>query len=392
MRDRRASVTFELRASGTPSLGSALVRARPWRKSAEAREPCVFTHDREAARPMLTVLAAALRFVRSFLRSRADLALEVVALRHQVGVLRRQAKRPRLLDGDRWVWIALRRFWPEWRRVLVIVKPATAIAWHRAGFRAYWKWKSRPRGGRPRIPLEIRKLIRQMWLANPTWGRPRIQAELAKLGIEVGESTVRKYKPKRRGPPSQTWRTFLENHLDCTVSMDFFVVATVTFRLLYVLVIVSHERRRVLHFNITTSPSATWTAQQIVQTFPFDTAPRFLIRDRDGIYGAFLRKRVADLGIEQVVTAYRSPWQNPYCERLIGTIRRDCLDHMIVWNEAHLRRTVRDFLRYYHEDRTHQGLDNDCPEARPVEPSPKGEVIELSRVGGLHHRYARCAA
>lgn len=174
--------------------------------------------------------------------------------------------------------------------------------------------------------------------------------------------------------------------------MDFFVVVTVTFRILYVLVIVSHERRRVLHFNVTTNPSARWTAQQVVQAFPFDTAPRFLIRDRDGIYGAFLRKRIGDLGIEEVVTAYRSPWQNPYCERLIGTIRRDCLDHVIVWNEAHLRGTLREFLRYYHEDRTHQGLENDCPESRPVEPPSIGEVVELPRVGRLHHRYTRRAA
>lgn len=339
---------------------------------------------------MLTVVVAALRFVRSFLRLRADLALEVVALRHQVGVLQRQTKRPRLRDEDRWLWIVLRRLWSRWERTLVIVKPATVIAWHRAGFRAYWRWKSRPKGGRPKIDPEVRRLIRQMWQANPAWGRPRIQAELAKLGIEVSDSTVRKYKPKRRGPPSQTWRTFLKNHMDCTVGMDFFVVVTATFRLLYVLVVVSHERRRVVHFNVTASPSAAWTARQIVQTFPFETAPKFLIRDQDGIYGAFLSRRIEALGIEQVLTAYRSPWQNPYCERLIGTLRRDYLDHVIVWNESHLRRTLRALLRYYHEDRTHQGLDNDCPEPRAVEST--GEIVELSRLGGLHHRYSRRAA
>lgn len=240
-----------------------------------------------------------------------------------------------------------------------------------------------------------------MWLTNPTWGRPRIQAELAKIGIRVRDSTVRKYKPKRRGPPSQTWRTFLENHMDCTVGMDFFVVVTVTFRILYVLVMVSHERRRVLYFNVTSSPSEEWTAQQVVQAFPFDTAPRFLLRDRDSSYGAFLRKRIGDLGIEEVLTprrgfprvaAYRSPWQNPYCERWIGTVRRDCFDHVVVWNEAHLRRTLHQFLSYYHADRTHQGLANDCPESRPVEPRSMGHVVELPRVGGLHHRYLRRAA
>ena len=174
--------------------------------------------------------------------------------------------------------------------------------------------------------------------------------------------------------------------------MDFFVVVTATFRILYVLVIVSHERRRVLYFNVTSSPSAQWTAQQVVQAFPFDTAPRFLLRDRDSIYGAFLRKRIGDLGIEEVLTAYRSPWQNPYCERWIGTVRRDCLDHVVVWNEAHLRRTLHQFLSYYHADRTHQGLANDCPESRPAEPPSLGHVVELPRVGGLHHRYLRRAA
>jgi transposase InsO family protein len=341
---------------------------------------------------MRAVFIALLHFILSFLRSRQAVALEIVALRHQLGVLQRQTNRPRLTRSDRMLWVALHRLWPRWRQALVIVKPATVIAWHRAGFRAYWARKSRPKGGRPRIEPEIRKLIRQMWLANPTWGRPRIQAELAKIGIRVSDSTVRKYKPKRRGPPSQTWRTFLENHLDCTVGMDFFVVVTATFRILYVLVIVSHERRRILYFNVTSSPSAQWTAQQVVQAFPFDAAPRFLLRDRDRIYGAFLRKRIRDLGIEEVLTAYRSPWQNPYCERWIGTVRRDCLDHLIVWNEAHLRRTLHEFLRYYHADRTHQALANDCPESRPVEPRSVGRVVEFPRVGGLHHRYTRRAA
>ena len=341
---------------------------------------------------MRAVFIALLHFVQSLFRSRRAAALEIVALRHQLAVLQRQTKRPRITNSDRMVWVALRGLWPNWDRALIIVKPATVIRWHRAGFRALWRWKSRPRGGRPRVDPEVRKLIRQMWMANPTWGRPRIQAELAKIGIQVSDSTVRKYKPKRRGPPSQTWRTFLANHFDCTVGMDFFIVVTVRFRILYVLVILSHERRRVLHFNVTSNPSAQWTAQQVVQAFPFDTAPRFLIRDRDSIYGAFFRKRIGNLGIEEVVTAYKSPWQNPYCERLIGTIRRDCLDHMVIWVEAHLRRALHEYLRYYHQDRTHQALANDCPESRPVERYSIGQVVKLPRVGGLHHRYVRLAA
>jgi hypothetical protein len=205
---------------------------------------------------MRAVLIALLHFSLSFLRSRRSAAFEIVALRHQLAVLQRQTKRPRLTSSDRMLWVALRRLWPKWQRAVVIVKPATVIGWHRAGFRAFWRWKSRPWGGRPRIDPEVRRLIRQMWLTNPTWGRPRIQAELAKIGIRVSDSTVRKYRPKRRGPPSQTWRTFLENHLDCTVGMDLLVVVTATFRILYVLVIISHERRRVVYFNVTSSPSA----------------------------------------------------------------------------------------------------------------------------------------
>ncbi len=304
-------------------------------------------------------------------------------------MLQRQTEKPRLKDHDRLLWIALHRLWPDWERVLVLVQPATVVKWQRAGFRSYWRRKSRPKGGRPKLDADVRKLIRDMWSSNPTWGKPRIQAELAMLGIVVSDSTVAKYRPKRRKPPSQTWRTFLDNHVRDIVATDFFVVPTATFRILYVLLVMSHDRRRILHFNVTASPSAEWTAQQIIQTFPYDTAPRYLLRDNDGIYGDRFVGRVKGMGIEEVRIAPRSPWQNSYCERLIGSIRRECTDHLIVFSARHLRRILRSYVSYYHGSRTHRSLGNDCPETRSVDPPELGEVIVFPEVGGLHHRYTR---
>jgi putative transposase len=225
-----------------------------------------------------------------------------------------------------------------------------------------------------------------------TWGAPRIRNELAKIGITVSRSTVAKYMVRHRKPPSPNWRAFLDNHVTSLVSLDFFVVPTATFRVLFVLLILGHDRRRILHFNVTSSPSAAWTAQQVVQTFPEETAPRYLLRDRDRIYGKYFQRRVRNLGIEEVLTAARSPWQNPYVERLIGSIRRDCLDHVIVLNEWHLRRVLRSYVQYYHRSRCHLSLDGDAPESRPVHGPEMGRVFELPEVGGLHHRYVRVAA
>ncbi len=325
----------------------------------------------------------------SALKSRRDLALENVALRHQLMVLQRQPGRPRLKDRDRLVWMCLRRLWHGWHRALVIVQPATIVKWHRKGFRAYWRWKSRPTGGRPRIDREVRELIRDVWRSNPTWGKPRIQAELRKIGIEVSDSTVWRYRPPRGTPPSQGWRAFLDNHVGDIVAIDFFVVPTATFRILYIFLVMSHDRRRILHFNVTTSPSAQWTAQQVREAFPYETAPRYLLRDRDGIFGTDFVRRVESMGVKEVVTAPASPWQNPYCERLIGSIRRECLDHVIVLNERHLMRVLRSYASYYHSARTHRSLDDDCPDPRSVEPPEMGDVVAIPRVGGLHHRYCR---
>jgi transposase InsO family protein len=212
------------------------------------------------------------------------------------------------------------------------------------------------------------------------------------LGFDIAQATVSRYMPRRRKPPSQRWRAFLRYHTRYLVSIDFFVVPTATFRILYVFLVLEHERRRIVHFNVTDAPSAQWTGQQLVNAFPDDSAPRYVIRDRDNIYGADFVARVRAMGIEQVLTAPRSPWQNPYCERVIGTLRRDCLDHVIVLTEQHLRRILRKYLEYYHGSRTHLALGKDAPERRKRESTDGGKVMALPMVGGLHHRYTRRAA
>jgi len=343
---------------------------------------------------MLSFLTTPLATLSSLFRSRATLELENLALRHQIGVLQRSArKRPKLTSGDRLFWVWLSRLWREWRSVLVIVKPETVVAWHRAGFRLFWTWKVR-RGqtGRPVISREVRDLIRTMCRENPGWGAPRIHGELLKLGIDIGESSVSKYMVRCRKPPSQTWRTFLENHLTQLVSIDFFTVPTIRFHILYVFLVLAHDRRRILHFNVTAHPTAEWTAQQLREAFPFDQLPRYRLRDRDAIYGNDFREQVRDMGIHEVLSTPRSPWQRAYVERVIGSIRRECLDHVIVFHESSLRRTLVSYFDYYHRSRTHLSLAKDSPEPRSIQPTAMGAVVALSQVGGLHHRYERRAA
>jgi transposase InsO family protein len=237
---------------------------------------------------------------------------------------------------------------------LVIVKPETVIAWHRKGFRLFWTWKVRHgQPGRPPVSKETRQLIRKMSRENPLWGAPRIHGELLKLGIDIGETSVGKYFVRSRQPPSQNWRTFLENHVKTMVSIDFFTVPTIRFQVLYVFLVLAHDRRRIVHFNVTAHPTAEWTAQQLREAFPFEQIPRYLLRDRDRIFGREFTKDVKAMGIQEVLSAPRSPWQRAYVERVIGTIRRECLDHVIVLNEASLYRHVKSFLAYYHESRTH---------------------------------------
>jgi transposase InsO family protein len=242
------------------------------------------------------------------------------------------------------------------------------------------------------VAKDVRDLIRTMSLANPLWGAPRVHGELLKLGINVSQPTVAKYMVRHRKPPSQTWRTFLANHVKDLVSVDFFTVPAATFRVFFVFIVLAHDRRRIIHFNVTEQPTAAWTAQLIVEAFPWDKAPRYLLRDRDGIYGRYFRRRVSGMGIDEVSIAARSPWQSPYVERLIGSIRRECLDHMILLNEQHLRRIIASYLRYYHGARTHLPLEKDAPDARAVQPPDRGKVVALPHVGGLHHEYVRLAA
>jgi transposase InsO family protein len=285
------------------------------------------------------VLSALLASVLSVFRGRAALHLEILALRHQLGVLQRSIKKPKLTPADRLLWAWLSKLWLDWRAALVIVKPETVIAWHRKGFRLVWRWRvRRGRIGRPSVSIEVRDLIRKMSRENPLWGAPRIHGELLKLDIHVGETSVSKYMVRRSRPPSQAWRTFLENHIQSLVSVDFFTVPTIRFQILYVFLVLAHERRRIVHFNVTTHPTAEWTAQQLREAFPWDTAPRYLLRDRDRIFGQAFVDQVQAMGINQVLATPRSPWQRAYIERVIGTIRRECLDHVIVFNQRSLFR------------------------------------------------------
>src|SRR5215831_1831498 len=325
------------------------------------------------------------------LRSQAAMQAEIIALCHQLTVLQRnQPKRLVLNRADRYLWVWLSRLWSGWRYSLIIVKPETIIGWHRQGFRWYWTWKIRHgRSGHPRVPKETRDLIRTMSRENPIWGAPRIHSELMKLGIEISEASVAKYMVRSPKPPSQTWKTFLDNHVSQIASVDFFTVYTVWFEILFVFIVLAHDRRRVVHFNVTAHPTAEWTAQQMLQAFPFDTAPRYLLRDRDQIYGQEFRNQVAVLDIKEVLSAPRSPWQRAYVERVIGSIRRECLDHVIILNEESLRRTLRSYFSYYHRSRLHLSLERDSPESRPVQ--SVGRVVAFPEVGGLHHRYERVA-
>ena len=342
---------------------------------------------------MITLVLHLLRLLPFLLGGHRQLALENLALRQQLAVYKRTAPRPKLRPADRLFWAGLARLWTGWRHALVIVSPDTVLRWQRRRFREYWtRLSGRSKGGRPPVSADIATLVRKMAAANPLWGAPRIHGELLKLGIDVAERTVSRLMPKRRPESSQTWRTFLANHVPALVSIDFFTVPTARLRVPFVLVVLAHHRRRVVHSNVTEHPTAAWTAQQIVDAFPDESAPAYLLRDRDQVYGRQFRHRVKGMAIEEVLTAPQSPWQNPFAERLIGSIRRECLDHVIVLGERHLRRILTAYLEYYHRARTHLSLDKDAPDGRPVELPAMGKIVQLPEVGGLHHRYIRQAA
>jgi hypothetical protein len=343
---------------------------------------------------MFCWLTLLLRLPATILQSRRDLLLENLALRHQLLVLTRSAKRPRLNPLDRAFWAWLSHIWDGWRIPLRFAQPDSVIRWHRKGFRLFWRWKSRPhKVGRKTIGPAIITLIRQMNHANPLWGAPRIHGELLKLGITIAQRTVANYMaPHTRRTSSHNWKAFLRNHCASMVSIDFLTVPTINFKLLYVFIVLSHHRRRVLHFNVVESPSAVWTGQQLREAFAFTSLPKYLLRDRDGIYGLEFQSRAHALCLEEVRIAPSSPWQSPYIERLIGSIRRECLDHVIVLNQAHLHRLVESYFAYYHRSRTHLALDKDAPDSRPVQGPEEGKIVAFPEVGGLHHRYERLAA
>ncbi len=338
---------------------------------------------------MIALILLALSLMAALLKSKSRLEAENAALRQQLIVLQRKVHgRVRLTSGDRLFFVQLYHWFPSILKVMTVVRPETLVRWHRSGFRRYWRWKSRSPGGRPPIGLELRALIRRMSQENPLWGAPRIHGELVKLGFAVAQSTVAKYMARRSNDPcGQSWSTFVRNHLPQIAAMDLFVVPTIGFDLLYALIIVRLARRELVWVNVTAHPTAEWIARQITEAFPWNEAPRYLIRDRDAIYGAVVRRRLRAMGIRDKPISAASPWQNCFAERLIGSIRRECVDHIIVFGEQHLRRILRCYARYYNEARTHCSLNKDAPVSRPIQPI--GHIISHALVGGLHQQYVR---
>jgi putative transposase len=346
---------------------------------------------------MLRTLKLLLGSMTKILCSRRNLLLENLALRQQLAVLKQKHPRRYIAAPDRLFWIVLQRFWPGWKKALIIVRPDTVIRWHRAGFKLYWKWLSRHRArpGRKPTTKHLRELIFRMVAENPTWGAPRIHGELRMLGFDISERTVLRWMriALRNPEPAKRWAAFLSNHREAIAAMDFFTVPTLTFGLLYCFFVIAHDRRRILHFNVTRHPTSAWVSQQLREAFPYDTAPRYLIHDRDAIFNNEVVETIKVIGIKSVRTSFHSPWQNGIAERFVGCCRRDLLDQVIVLNERHLKRLMRDYVRYFHEDRTHLGLAKDTPAGRAKESnsSVSCRVVAWPRLGGLHHRYQLAA-
>jgi putative transposase len=327
-------------------------------------------------------------------RSRESLLIENLVLRQQLAVFKRKHGRPRLAAMDKCFWIALRRFWSSWKTALIVVTPDTVVRWHRAGFQLYWRYLSRARKqpGRRPVSQEIRELIFKMVAQNPTWHAPRVHGELKMLGFEISERSVARWMQRApRDPDSaKRWLTFLRNHREAIAAMDFFSVPTITFGVLYCFFVLGHDRRRILHFNVTRHPTSAWIVQQLREAFPYESTARFLLFDHDSKYGTEVPVAIRTMGITPVRTAVRCPWQNGVAERWVGSCRRELLDHVIAINESHLKRLLAAYVDYYHRDRTHCGLQKQTPEKRPC-CAARGAVVSWPRVGGLHHRYERTA-
>jgi transposase InsO family protein len=326
-------------------------------------------------------------------RSRRNLLLENLALRQQLAVLKQRHPQPRLVAPDKLFWVILRRLWPGWKRALILVQPETVVRWHKAGFKLYWTWLSRRRNraGRKCVTKELRELIFRMVAENSTWGAPRIHGELKMLGFNISERTVLPWmrKAPRNPQPAKRWAAFLSNHREAIAAMDFFTVPTLTFGVLYGFFVIAHDRRRILHCNVTKHPDSAWVIQQLREAFPYDCAPGYLIFDRGSQFNEEVIGTMKDFGIRPKRTSYRSPWQNGVAERWVGNCRRDLLDHVIVLNERHLKRLMNECVRYYHEDRTHLALAKKTPAGRKAKTNDHtgGHAISMPRLGGLHHRY-----
>ncbi len=340
-------------------------------------------------RSLVIFAISLLRCLLALFRNRQDQAIVELALRQQLAVYAQSRPRPRLSPLDRAFWVVLSQLWPRWKDHLVVVRPETVVRWHRQGFRRYWRSISTPGPGRPPISREVQELIVRMATEN-AWRARKIQAELSKLGIRVSLATVSRYVPRPKPDPTQQqrWMTFLRNHKDVIAGMDFFVVPTVRFRLLWVWFAIDHGRRKILHFNVTENPNARWVIQQLRETFPEEPSHRFVIYDNDSIFSAAVTHAIDSFDICPKRTAFRSPWQNGTAERFVGSVRRELLDHVVVFNEDHLRGLLREYVGYYNAERVHTSI-GDAPNGRPVEvrASSCSKVIGLPRVGGLHHRY-----
>src|SRR3989454_2777921 len=337
---------------------------------------------------MLAILHLVVMFVADIFKSRRRLEAENVFLRHQLNIALRQAPpRLRLRGSDRALLVWMTRLWPSLISAAQVVQPETILRWHRSGFKAFWRWKSQKRAGRPKIDHGLRDLIQRMSKENQQWGASRIHGELLMLGFEVAQSTVSKYMVRGGTSPSQGWKTFLRNQAQAIAAIDLCVVSTLTFDRLFTFLVLGHGRRQLLWFEVTRHPTAEWLARQITEAFPWASAPTYLVRDNDRAYGHVFTFRLRAMGIRDRPISPRSPWQNPYVERLIGTVRRECLDRVLIFGEAHLRQILSSYAAYYNEVRTHLALGKDAPAGRAVQRS--GAIVAIPILSGLHHHYVR---